>query len=325
MLNVLFTVDAETFPITKNWKQDHLTADMKRDLYGEIDGHVVGLDYQLQVFARHRLKAAFMIESLFSAVPEVGPGPLKDTVTAVCAGGHDIQVHAHPEWIQHIPSFGIPHRSHLLRAYPLPEQEAIIRFAKTRLEESGAVDLVAFRAGGFAANTNTLHALQRCGLKYDSSFNLCYANDNSFLPAPQSYGQATDYSGVLELPVAVFWDRPFHFRPAQIQACSTAEMIHALDVAERNAWDFFVIVSHSFEMITGRRNISRAPRIRQVVLDRFERICEFLGSNRQRFTTVGFSDLNLLAPRKAPVAVKGKLVNTAVRLWEQAANRVQSF
>jgi hypothetical protein len=102
-------------------------------------------------------------------------------------------------------------------------------------------------------------------------------------------------------------------------------MIHALDVAERNAWDFFVIVSHSFEMITGRRNISRAPRIRQVVLDRFERICEFLGSNRQRFTTVGFSDLNLLAPRKAPVAVKGKLVNTAVRLWEQAANRVQSF
>ena len=118
MLNVLFTLDAETFPITKTWKQDNLTADMKRDLYGEIDGRVVGLEYQLQVFARHRLKAAFMIESLFSAVPEVGPSPLNDMVRAVRAGGHDIQVHAHPEWIQHIPSFVTPHRSHLLRAYP---------------------------------------------------------------------------------------------------------------------------------------------------------------------------------------------------------------
>jgi hypothetical protein len=191
------------------------------------------------------------------------------------------------------------------------------------LEESGASDLVAFRAGGFAANTTTLSAVQRCGLRYDTSFNLCYANDHSLLPAPQSYGHATNYSGVLELPVAVFQDHPFHFRPAQIQACSAAEIIHALDRAERNGWDFFVIVCHSFEMITGRRHLTKAPRIRQVVLDRFERVCEFLGSNRQRFTTVGFSDIDGLAPSKSAGAVKGKLVNTAVRLWEQAANKVQ--
>jgi hypothetical protein len=325
MLNVLFTIDTEAYPLTEKWRQDHLAADMKRDVHGEVGGRSVGLEYQLGIFARHHLKAVFMVESLFSAVPEVGPGPLKDIVRAIQAGGHDIQIHPHTEWIPHIPSFGVPYRSQLLRAYPLSEQEAIIRFAKARLEESGVVDPIAFRAGGFAANTDTLRALQRCGIKYDSSFNFCYQSDGTHLPEPEVYGNVTEYSGVQELPVAVFQDRPSHFRPAQLHACSDKEMIHALDAAERNGWDFFVIVSHSFEMITRRRHATKSPQVRQIVVERFEKICDFLGSNRQRFKTVGFSDLNLSVPTKPSVGIRGKLSNTAGRLLEQTVNRIQSF
>jgi hypothetical protein len=323
MLKVLLTIDTETYPITKGWKEDHLVADMKRDLYGEIDGRAVGLEYQLETLSRHGLKGNFMAESLFSAVPEVGPEPLNKIVRSITAGGHDIQVHPHTEWIPHIPDLDIPYRSHLLRKYPLHDQEAIIRFAKARLEEAGATTSVAFRAGGFAANTDTLIAVGNCGLKYDTSFNLCYQNEpNSH--TPKFWGHVTEYRGVQQLPVAVFEDRPYHFRPAQILACSAREMIHALDSAERYEWDFFVIVLHSFEMISCRRHATKAPRIRQVVVDRFEKVCEFLGNHRDRFTTVGFSDLDLATSNKPEKAIKGTLRNTTGRMIEQALHRVQT-
>ena len=72
MLKVLITIDTETHPIAGNWKEDRLAADMKRDVYGQIDGHAVGLEYQLSTLSKYGLKASFMVESLFAAVPEVG-------------------------------------------------------------------------------------------------------------------------------------------------------------------------------------------------------------------------------------------------------------
>jgi hypothetical protein len=326
MLNVLLTIDTETYPITKGWKEDHLTADMKRDLYGEIDGRAVGLDYQLETFSKYGLKGNFMVESLFSAVPEVGPEPLKKIVRSIASGGHDIQIHPHTEWIPHIPDFDIPYHSHLLRRYSLHDQEAILRFAKARLEEAGAPTPVAFRAGGFAANNDTLIAVGNSGLKYDSSFNLCYqnGNDEDDLHPPDFWGHVTEFRGVQRLPVAVFQDRRSHFRPAQILACSANEMIHALDAAERHKWDFFVIVLHSFEMISCRRHKTKAPMIRQVVVDRFEKVCEFLGNHRDRFKTVGFSDLDLATHDEPEKGIKGTLRNTTGRMIEQAVHRVQT-
>jgi hypothetical protein len=325
MLNVLLTVDTETYPITRGWKEDHLAADMKRDLFGEIDGRVVGLDYQLEAFSNHGLKANFMVESLFAAVPEVGPQPLERVVHSIHSAGHDIQIHPHPEWIPHVPDLDIPYRSHLLRKYSLDEQEAIVRFARARLELAGAPPPVAFRAGGFAADADTLIALRRCGIRYDSSFNLCYQNDPHQPHAPHRWGHVTEFEGVQQLPVAVFEDRPFHFRPAQLHACSAAEMIHALEAAERQRWDFFVILLHSFEMISCRRHATKAPRIRQVVVDRFEKICQFLGEHRDRFATIGFSDLPPLTTDLPEEAIKGKLRNTTGRLLEQALHRVRSL
>src|ERR1700749_4989245 len=166
MLKVLITIDTETHPIAGNWKQDRLAGDMKRDVYGQVDGSAVGLEYQLNTLSKPGLRASFMVESLFAAVPEVGEQPLRDIVRAITAAGHDVQLHPHPEWIPHVPDLNVPHRSHLLSAYLREEQEAIMRYASRRLEEAGAPRPVAFRAGGFAANSDTLLALKSCGIRY---------------------------------------------------------------------------------------------------------------------------------------------------------------
>ncbi len=329
MLKVLITIDTEAHPICRNWRQDHLAADMKRDLYGRVDGHEVGLEYQLKTLSKHGLKASFMVESLFAAVPEIGEQPLREIVRAIVSRGHDVQIHPHTEWVQYIPEIEIPPRSHLLSAFPAAEQEAIIRFASARLEQAGAPRPVAFRAAGFAANPDTLIALARCGIRYDSSFNRTYGQKRGRFPAPKSAGHLTDYNGVRELPVAVFEDFVGHFRPAQLCACSTAEMIHALHTAEAAGWEYFVIVSHSFEMLTRRRHRSKPPAIRWDVVQRFERLCEFLAENRQRFQTVRFAELDEVAvvdgSNGTDADIKGRFKNTVSRVMQQAVSRIQSY
>ena len=323
MLQILITIDTEAYPILTDWKADGLHRDIARDIYGKVDGREVGLDYQLRVFAENGLKANFMVESLFSGCPDVGPGPLEQIVSRILAGGHEVQLHPHTEWIPYVPALRMPYRSHLLREFPLQEQIEIIRFARQQLEAAGAPTPIAFRAGGFAANNDTLAALENCDVRYDSSFNPCYENAHLHLPMPRSYGQVTHFGSVQELPVTVFEDRPSHMRPAQLCAVSFAEMSLALESAERQGWEFAVIVSHSFEMIADRWNPKKSPIIRQRVVDRFERLCRFLSSNRDRFRTVGFSDLVLRHSADPVPDIKGNLLNTGARIFSQAVGRIR--
>lgn len=324
MLDVLITIDTETYPISEGWKRDRLATDLRRDLYGEINGQVVGLEYQLETFAKHHLKACFMVESLFSAAPEVGEEPLRKIVRLIQDGRHEIQLHPHPEWIPHVPSLEVPYRSISLREFPLMEQEAIIRLAKSQLERAGAPTPIAFRAGGFAANKDTLTALYHSGIRYDSSLNPCYEYNEENLPRAKCSGYAMEMQGVVEIPVAVFQDYPSHLRPAQICACSSGEMIHALNSAEAAGWNFFVIVSHSFEMIARRWHSSKPPIVRQEVVRRFENLCKFLANNRDRFRTVGFSDLQISSPDRSVDSIKGNPFYTGYRLFEQAAARIRT-
>ena len=148
MLNVLLTIDTEAYPISKNWKQERLHTDVERDIYGQAGGRRVGLDYQLEVLKRYGLKAVFMLETLFSAVPEVGPQPLEKIIRSIQTDNHDIQLHAHPEWIPFIPKFPVPYRNHLLYGYSLPEQEAIIRFAVQRLKVLRGAESACFQSWG---------------------------------------------------------------------------------------------------------------------------------------------------------------------------------
>lgn len=322
MLNVLITIDTEVHPINKDWRSDSLLRDMRRDIEGLVDGRNVGLDYQLDILARNGIKATFFVESLFSGVPEVGTEPLKSIIRRIRKGGHDIQLHLHCEWIPHCQGIGVPFRSHLQNKYDGAEQERLISFATERLQECGASKPIAFRAGGYSADEPSLNALKNLGFKYDTSFNIGYL-DKCKLPGPPSFGVRYDICGIQEIPVAAFQDYPGHFRPAQICACSASEMIHALNKAEEYGWKQFVIVSHSFEMLSGRR--TGRLRIRNEVLNRFEKLCAHLGKHGDKFRTVGFHDLDHFAEDggELPAAIKWNLLNTAGRYFSQGLNRIR--
>jgi hypothetical protein len=152
MLKVLLTVDTESYPISTNWKEDRLSRDIQGDIYGRVGDRCVGLDYQLQMLDRSGLKAVFFVESLFSAVPVVGHGLLAEIVQKALDGGHEVQLHLHPEWIPDCTHLNIEFRGGLLRLYSLEEQTELIAFATEKLQASGAPKPLAFRAGDYAAD-----------------------------------------------------------------------------------------------------------------------------------------------------------------------------
>lgn len=323
MLNVLLTFDTEVHAIHPDWKRDRLKRDIDRDIEGLVNGRRVGLDYELDVLARNHLKAVFMVESLFSATPEVGEEPLRHVIQRIHSASHEIQLHLHCEWIQHGHSIGIPYRGKFQRQYSLEEQEHLLRFGCARLEECGAPRPTAFRAGGFAADASTLKALANSGFTYDSSFNAGFP-EKCHLSPPRSFGSACFSNGTWEVPIAAFHDYPGHLRPAQVCACSARELIYALERAEKLGWKQFVILAHSFEMLSGRWQ--GKPAIRKEVVDTFERVCAFLGENCERFPTVGFDQLKTSEDHLAvpPGEIHGNLIFTAGRMLQRAATRGRS-
>jgi hypothetical protein len=326
MLKVLLTVDTEVYPISTNWKEDRLSRDIQRDIYGRVGDRSVGFDYQLEVLNRSGLKAVFFVESLFSAVPAVGHGPLAEIVQKALKGGHEVQLHIHPDWIPECPDLNVEFRGGILPLYSFEEQTELIAFASEKLQATGAPKPLAFRAGDYAADDNTIRALRRTDIEFDSSYSVSYAGTHCRLPCPESFGKPTYMGGVTEIPVGAIQDYPGHLRHAQLCACGGNELIHALNEAEANGWDFFVIVSHSFEMLSRRRS-AKPPFIRESVVRRFEKLCLFLSKNRDRFQTAGFEDLRKTKVLKnvgaRPIPVKGRITYTLERVIEQGINKLQ--
>ena len=122
---------------------------------------------------------------------------------------------------------------------------------------------------------------------------------------------------VLEVPVTVYRDRPFHVRPVQLKGCSVAEMEAVLNKAADEGHSTVVIVSHNFELLD-RRDFSRDD----TVVRRFLGLCKFLDRHRDRFETRGFADTVCEPVSRQPTPVAGNPFALGVRYFEQLKRRM---
>jgi len=322
-VDVFLTIDTETYPLTPTWRETGLREDLERDVYGRTRDGEFGLEYQLQVLRHHKLRAVFMTESLFASVPQVGPEPLCKIIAAAKADGHDVQVHPHPEWLPYIPSFAGKARHEMINRYTFEEQKEIISLAISNLERCGAAKPRAFRAGDYAANADTLRALLELGIVIDSSYNPAYIPSRCRLELSAPLTGAKQIEGVWEMPISFFEELPARYRPAQLGACSTQEMSWALEQAYAKHWKSFVIVSNSFEFLKNRRT-GREVRVRSRIVKRFEDLCAFLDTNRDRFQTATFAELMFpeVAERLLPGMLRSNAYRTVRRMGEQLMDRV---
>jgi hypothetical protein len=324
-LNVFITVDTEVWPRHADWRETSLREDLRRDLYGVTPEGEFGVPYQMDVLDHFGLKAVFFVESLFPCA--VGIDPLKALVSQIRSRGHEVQLHLHTEWLSWIDPPLLPGRlGNNLNEFTEEEQTLLLSRGVDNLRAAGVQDVCAFRAGNYGANFDTLRALSRQGIQFDSSHNTCYLRSTCHMRTPAPLLQPARLEEVWEFPVSFFGDWPGHYRHAQLCACSSQEMTGALMQAWEAGWYSFVIVSHSNELIRGRKQTAVPPLPDHTVIARFNRLCEFLAEHRDKFRTTTFSELPARSVSPPPVArpLRSKLRLTAGRLVEQLARRLCS-
>ena len=299
MTPVFLTVDTEFA-----WRHHAAGLSTEAIYTRSIEPAGVGLSYQLAVLARHRLKACFFVDPM--PAPVHGIAPFRRMIAAILDAGQEVQLHLHSQWAD-------PARFELWE-FTAEEQATLIAQAAALLVEAGAPTPVAFRAGSYAANDHTLHALAAQGFRYDSSHNGAVAPRWSRIALPPHRIAPVTHAGLIEVPVTTVEDAPGALRTLQLCALSAAETAAALDHAAREGHAAVTIVSHGFELAT--RSGTRANRVH---LRRFEALCRHLAARRDALPTVHFADHPPLPlgreERPLPPSRLRKLRRQAEQLW----------
>lgn len=317
-VKVYLSFDVEMW--TNNWAEldARFESSFQRYYFGRSPAGDYALPKTLEILDRHGLKGVFFVEPLFSA--RFGAQHL-DTVTGLIGqAGQDIQLHIHPEWTDEIrPPLidDISRKRQHLTYYTLAEQTTLIGAARQRLEASIGHPVTAFRAGSYAVNRDTYQALLANGIALDSSLNACYDLSEGTLEGMDACDSVRQIDGVTSYRVTVFRDGLGRLRPANVGACSFAEMKQALLDAQRRGVHHFVIVSHNFELL--KPGSSEPDRI---VVARFEKLCRFLAAHPAEFE-VGSYGQPEPTPAQAPAEPRPQVSRsaTAWRFAEQAARR----
>lgn len=277
---VFLTIDTELA-----WRH-HAAGLCRKESYARsIEPAGVGLSYQLAKLAEHGLRACFFIDPMPAQL--FGLGPVRRMVETVLAAGQEVQLHCHPNWLGARSDGTVaPGTPFELTCMNRPQQREAIAIARDLLVEAGAPEPVAFRAGSYAADDDTLAVLAERGIRFDASFNGAEPADVSAISLPRDQAAPVRRGGVMEVPVAQLRQPSGSLRPLQICAVSSGELRHAIDHAAAHDHPATVIVGHSFELAT-----RDGLRVNEVVRRRFDRLCADLVARCDRAPTVHFADL----------------------------------
>ena len=301
---VFLTIDTELM-----WR--HHAAGLASDDIAtrSIEPAGVGVAYQLNVLAQHGLKATFFVDPMPALVH--GIDHVRAVVAAILAAGQEVQLHLHPNWTGASADDRTAHGRFELIDYSVHEQRALIAGARDLLMAAGAPAPVAFRAGSYAANDDTLAALTALGFVYDSSHNGAHHPWPSAMSLDARRIAPIAHGGVIEVPVTLI-DDGAGTRHFQLCALSAAEMRDALDHAVTHAHAAVTIVSHGFELANRAGTRANGVHVR-----RFEALCRMLEARADVLPTTHFADRPVLRLGCADAPLPSKASRTRWRQAEQ--------
>lgn len=274
MTRVYITIDTEySTGLVPDTSAATRADNFARSIHCAANGEEAGIGYKLRKLRDTGQSAVFFVDPMPALV--WGTGAVEDIVGPIIDAGQDVQLHLHTEWL------AFAHRNHPLPSgrtgqnlydFGFEEQCALIDYARTQLVAAGAAPPVAFRAGNYGANDDTLRALAQLGIAYDSSHCPALAAGASRISLSSDVREPVQHCGVIEVPVAstAGLGRQSQ-RHGQITALSLAEMRAAILHARATGREAFTLVSHSFELFSRQKRM-----VNRLVRRRFDRLCQFL-------------------------------------------------
>jgi len=276
----------------------------------------VGIGYQMDLLDRWGHKAVFFVDPMPALV--WGVAAIADVVGPIIERGHDVQLHLHTEWLE-LAGADNPLGGRIgqnLRDFNFEEQCLLLEYARATLIEAGAPKPVAFRAGNYGANDDTLRALAEIGIGYDTSHCPGLRDGHCRIELDSSHRTPLLRHGVVEVPIGCIATNGGGLRHAQITALTYGELVAAI-LHARDQDTPFTIVSHSFELLSRDRS-----QINQIVARRFRRFCEELAQVPGASTATYSSSAPRIADSAVQAALPYSLARTGRRLAEQAVANV---
>ncbi|MFH2002364.1 MAG: hypothetical protein ABIK28_22015, partial [Planctomycetota bacterium] len=318
MLITFLATDVEIWPRKGPLSGRAFREEFDRFIYGRTPKGDFGLPFQLEMLKEYDLKGVFLVDALFASV--FGVEYLREITDLILDAKQEVQLHIHTEWVEKCDNLlGAGKRGRNIRDFSLDDQERIICEALDNMRACGLDSLRAFRAGNFGANWDTLRALGRNDILYDTSYNIPYLGTTCDLATEPPLCQPRKYGKVFEFPISFFEQGTGSYRHVQVGSCSYSELSCMLMQAWEKGWHSFQILCHNFECLN-KAKTQPDP----IVVRRYEKLCGFFADHRDRFLTSWFADL---VPDEIPVDIdtdvlKSNLFRTALRYGEQLTRRI---
>ncbi len=314
MVALYITIDTEyEFGFTARHGAGSRADNFRRAIQGATEEGDVGIFHQMDVFDRHGLKAVFFVDPMPALL--WGTGAIADIVEPILKRGHDVQLHLHTEWLDLLGERNpLGGRTGLnIKDFTRDEQVVLLETGVNLLMQAGAPRPVAFRAGNYGANDDTLRALASIGLTHDSSHPPGLMDGACEIGLGEEHRRPLRRHGVIEVPIGCIGDALGGLRHAQLTALSYREIVAALRHARANDLACFTVVSHSFELLCRQRT-----RINRIVQRRFEKVCAHVETMPEVTTATYAQRLPKPSrqPVSAPVLAPAPLLN-GTRMVEQ--------
>jgi hypothetical protein len=285
-----------------------------KSILGRTPKGDAGIGYQMDVYERHGIKAVFYVDPMPALV--WGVEAIADIISPIMARGHDVQLHLHSEWLAFAGDANPlgTRTGQNIKDFSREEQKTLLDYAARTLVAAGAPYPVAFRAGNYGANDDTLYALAELGIAYDSSHCPGIAIADCAISLPKSQYSPVHHCGMTEIPIGAIGSFGDMTRHAQITAITAQEMIAAIRFAQRHDVPNFTLVSHSFELMSRDRT-----QINRIVQRRFDTFCRMLAA-LPGAASVTFRDNPpaVNTPQNSQLILPHNVLRTGRRLMEQA-------
>lgn len=259
------TVDTETYAVNGTLPP------FDTQIYAEIRSEMLGVPKIMEICDRRGIRATFFVDVYMHR--HYGEEKVERLCAAIAARGHDVQLHAHTAWLPQSPGDN-------LSAFPYHQQVEILAEGRDLIRKWTGRAPVAFRAGAYAANLDTIRALEQTGFLADSSYFAFHRNcELSRQLGNVHFNRQFKIGGVHEFPVTVYWlvRTPFYRKLSKVDvnSSSLAELREVVPKLIEGGVRNIVLFLHSFSFIQWKRDFSGAvPNYR--ALERFEAILDLI-------------------------------------------------
>lgn len=266
-MNCLFTIDVEAH---------HGINGFDRLILGKIGTRYYGISKIISILSQFEKKAIFFID--FAGVNTWGKDRYERLCQLILDSGHEVQLHVHP--------FHFDGGSDYLFDYPYSKQKEYLTKAVELYCEILGYHPLAFRAGRYAADDNTIQILNQLNIKYDFSYHhkhpWCRISNHNIINVSK------ERDGVILVPTTMITeDRIIYkkFTKYDIEYFTSQANNYILQQIKNSPSIVFTLFAHSWSLLSRLDNGSKIARSKRKE-NHFTSILNLLSYNGIEFKTI---------------------------------------